>query len=82
MFPARGVALNVTTGSVQLRVLHNRAYLSARLKLQGTNSNMNVALSTALFNLLRLDSFKKSALYLKMLHIQTHFRFNNFCDPN
>jgi hypothetical protein len=37
MFSARGVALNVTTASVQLRVLHNSVYLSARLKLRGTN---------------------------------------------
>jgi hypothetical protein len=36
-FSARGVALNVTTASVQLRVLHNSVYLSARLKLGGTN---------------------------------------------
>jgi hypothetical protein len=39
MFSARGVALNVTTASVQLRVLYNSAYLSARLKLRGTNSS-------------------------------------------
>jgi hypothetical protein len=38
MFSARGVALNVTTASVQLRVLHNSVYLSARLKLRGTNT--------------------------------------------
>jgi hypothetical protein len=37
MFSARGVVLNVTTASVQLRVLHNSVYLSARLKLRGTN---------------------------------------------
>jgi hypothetical protein len=41
MFSARGVALNVTTASVQLRVLHNSVYLSARLKLRGTNYNRN-----------------------------------------
>jgi hypothetical protein len=29
------VALNVTTASVQLRVLHNSVYLPARLKLRG-----------------------------------------------
>jgi hypothetical protein len=33
-----GVALNVTTASVQLRVLYNSAYFSARLKLRGTKS--------------------------------------------
>jgi hypothetical protein len=38
MFSARGVALNVTTASVQLCVLHNSVYLSAWLKLRGTNS--------------------------------------------
>jgi hypothetical protein len=38
MFSARGVALKVTTVSVQLRVLHNIVYISARLKLPGTNS--------------------------------------------
>jgi hypothetical protein len=38
MFSAWGVALNGTTASVQLRVLHNSVYLSARLKLRGTNS--------------------------------------------
>jgi hypothetical protein len=38
MFSARGVALKVTTVSVQLRVLHNSVYISARLKLPGTNS--------------------------------------------
>jgi hypothetical protein len=37
MFSAREVALNVTTASVQLRVLHNSVYLSARLKLRGNN---------------------------------------------
>jgi hypothetical protein len=37
MFSARGVALNVITASVQLRVLHSSVYLSARLKLRGTN---------------------------------------------
>jgi hypothetical protein len=37
MFSARGVALNVTTARVQLRVLHN-VYLSAWLQLRGTNS--------------------------------------------
>jgi hypothetical protein len=37
MFSARGLALNVTTASVQLRALHNSVYLSARLKLRGTN---------------------------------------------
>jgi hypothetical protein len=42
MFSARGVALNATTASVQLRVLYNNAYLSARLKLRGTNSNFLV----------------------------------------
>jgi hypothetical protein len=30
--------MNVTTASVQLRVAHNSVYLSARLKLRGTNS--------------------------------------------
>jgi hypothetical protein len=35
MFSAQEVALNITTASVQLRVLHNSVYLSARL--QGTN---------------------------------------------
>jgi hypothetical protein len=39
MFSARGVALNVTAASVQLRVLHNSVYLSARLKLRSTNSS-------------------------------------------
>jgi hypothetical protein len=38
MFSARGVALNVTTASVQLRMLHNSVYLSAGLKLRGTNN--------------------------------------------
>jgi hypothetical protein len=38
MFSDRGVALNVTTASVQLRVLHTGVYLFARLKLRGTNS--------------------------------------------
>jgi hypothetical protein len=38
MFSARGVALKVTTVSVQLRLLHNSVYISARLKLPGTNS--------------------------------------------
>jgi hypothetical protein len=37
MFSARGVALKVTTVSVQLRVFHNSVYISARLKLPGTN---------------------------------------------
>jgi hypothetical protein len=37
MFSAWGVALNVTTASVQLRVLHNSVYLSVRLKSQGNN---------------------------------------------
>jgi hypothetical protein len=35
---AWGVALNVTTASVKVRVLHNSVYLSARLKLRGTDS--------------------------------------------
>jgi hypothetical protein len=30
--------VNVTTASVQLRVLNNSVYLSARLKLRGTNN--------------------------------------------
>jgi hypothetical protein len=38
MFSAWGVALNVTMASVQLRVLHYSVYLSAWLKLRGTNS--------------------------------------------
>jgi hypothetical protein len=38
MFSAQRVALNVTTASVQLRVLPNSVYLSARIKLRGTNS--------------------------------------------
>jgi hypothetical protein len=38
MFSAQGVALNVTTASLQLRMLYNSAYLSAWLKLRGTNS--------------------------------------------
>jgi hypothetical protein len=33
IFSALGVALNITTANVQLRVLHNSVYLSARLKL-------------------------------------------------
>jgi hypothetical protein len=41
MFSARGVALKVTTVSVQLRVLHNSVYISARLKLPGTNSTLD-----------------------------------------
>jgi hypothetical protein len=41
MFSARGVALKVTTVSVQLRVLHNSVYISARLKLPGTNSRLH-----------------------------------------
>jgi hypothetical protein len=42
MFSARGVALNVTTASVQLRVLHNSVYLSARLKLQALTVIMSL----------------------------------------
>jgi hypothetical protein len=37
MFFARGVALNVTAASVQLRVLRNSVYFSARLNLRGNN---------------------------------------------
>jgi hypothetical protein len=48
MFSARGVALNVTTASVQLRVLNNSVYLSARLKLRGTNSTVPLFLTFAL----------------------------------
>jgi hypothetical protein len=39
MFSARGVALNVTVASEQVRVLQIRGFLSARLKLRGTNSS-------------------------------------------
>jgi hypothetical protein len=46
MFSARGVALNVTTASVQLRMLHNSVYLSARLKLRSTNSSFWVLVHT------------------------------------
>jgi hypothetical protein len=38
MFSTRRVALNVTTASVQLRVLNNSVYLSAGLKLRGLAS--------------------------------------------
>jgi hypothetical protein len=48
MFSARGVALNVTTASVQLRVLHTSVYLSARLMLRGTNSSTNFNLRNIL----------------------------------
>jgi hypothetical protein len=47
MFSARGVALNVTTASVQLRVVHNSDYLSARLKLRGNNCNEEETASRA-----------------------------------
>jgi hypothetical protein len=52
MFSARGVALNVTTASVQLRVLHNSVYLSARLKLRGTNyTNVSEQLAAFIFRI-------------------------------
>jgi hypothetical protein len=47
MFSARRAPLNVTTASVQLRVLHNSVYLSARLKLRGTNSSQWYLMTSA-----------------------------------
>jgi hypothetical protein len=52
MFSARGVALNVTTASVQLRVLHNSVYLSARLKLRGTNLYVSLLYLTLCLSLM------------------------------
>jgi hypothetical protein len=46
MFSSRGVALNVTTASIQLCVLNNSVYLSARLKLRSTNSSCLVAMAS------------------------------------
>jgi hypothetical protein len=54
MFSSQGVALNVTTGSVQLRVLHNSVYLFARLKLRGTNS---ICLSELCFPMVSFSLF-------------------------
>jgi hypothetical protein len=42
MFFTQGVALNITTASVQLCVLHNSIYLSVWIKLRGTNYTVRV----------------------------------------
>jgi hypothetical protein len=64
MFSARGVALNVITASEQLRVLHNSVYLSAGLKLRGTNStHTSVGENQVQLSRLLLRVFAKCAKY-------------------
>jgi hypothetical protein len=52
---ARGVALDVTTASVQLRVLHNSAYLSARLSYEALTVHTSSGVSAGLVLGVHLD---------------------------
>jgi hypothetical protein len=63
MFSARGVPLNVITASVQLLVLRNSVYLSAQLKLRGTDNT-----STYFVNLV-MKNTQKCSLKGKMQQI-------------
>jgi hypothetical protein len=70
MFSARGVALNVTTASVQLRVLHTSVYVSAQLKLRGTNSMLwEIAIVMTVYLLLTMSvvtSIQKASFVHKL----------------
>jgi hypothetical protein len=62
-----GSSSNVTTASVQLHMLHNSVYVSARLKLRGTNSMYIHILSLPNNPFLLLQSLP---------YVDTHFHYH------